>query len=90
MAINTVSNIMIGRFPIIEYGNIVWGPMYIDQKKKLRGFKGESPDLFQQSEVCQLPYQEKLQKLKLPSLVYRRRRGDMLTDWLTHHNITTS
>ena len=35
MAINTVSNIMIGRFPIIEYGNIVWGPMYIDQKKKI-------------------------------------------------------
>ena len=34
-----------------------------------------------------MPYQERLQKLKLPSLAFRRRRGDMIQVYKILHNL---
>ena len=62
--------------PIIEYGNSVWGPTYIGDQKKIERIQRRATKLV--PELSHLPYQERLKKLKLPSLVYRRKRGDML------------
>ena len=69
--------------PHLEYGNIVWGPFNrADQKlveRVQRRATKKVPDL------RHLPYQERLRSLKLPSLYYRRRRGDMITVYQVLH-----
>ena len=62
--------------PHLEFGNVAWSPRFnkeIDQLEKVRaratkvipGLKG-------------LNYEERLQVMKLPSLRYRRKRGDLI------------
>ena len=62
--------------PILEYGNVVWCPYMLKDIKRVEdvqrhftkyivGMKG-------------LSYQERLMKLELPSLEYRRVRGDLI------------
>ena len=62
--------------PLIEYGNVVWGPSYIGDQMILERVQKRATKLV--PELRHLPYQDRLKKLKLPSLVYRRRRGDMI------------
>ena len=62
--------------PIIEYANTVWGPIYIGDQKKIERIQRRATKLL--PELSQLPYQERLKKLNLPSLMYRRKRGEML------------
>ena len=60
----------------LEYGNVVWGPFFkgdiIAVEKIQRRATKMIPGL------SQLSYEERLRELKLPSLVHRRRRGDMI------------
>ena len=69
--------------PHLEYGNIVWGPFNrADQKlveRVQRRATKKVPDL------RHLPYQHRLKALKLPSLYYRRRRGDMIAVYQVLH-----
>ena len=69
--------------PHLEYGNIVWGPFNrMDQKlveRVQRRATKKVPDL------RHLPYQHRLQALGLPSLYYRRRRGDMIAVYQVLH-----
>ena len=69
--------------PIIEYGNSVWSPYkekdikHIEQvqrnfTKHILGTKN-------------LNYEERLNKLKLPSLAYRRLRGDLIETYKILH-----
>ena len=62
--------------PHLEYGNTIWGPHYkLDQlavEKVQRRATKLVPGLHD------VPYCERLQRLSLPSLHYRRRRGDMI------------
>ena len=62
--------------PILEYGNVVWCPYMVKDitrvenvqrhfTKYIVGMKG-------------LSYQQRLEKIKLPSLEYRRVRGDLI------------
>ena len=65
--------------PILEYGNVVWGPRYkLDQlaleKVQWRATK-LVPALYNHS------YNERLHMLSLPSLYYRHRRGIMITTY---------
>ena len=62
--------------PILEYANTVWGPIYVGDQKKIERIQRRATKLL--PELSQLPYQERLKKLNLPSLVYRRKRGEML------------
>ena len=62
--------------PIIEYCNTVWGPMFVGDQKRLERIQRRATRLV--AEIRHLPYQDRLRILHLPSLVYRRRRGDML------------
>ena len=63
--------------PLLEYGNQVWGPFNMSDKKLLERVQRRATKLV--PEIRHHPYQERLRLLKLPSLQYRRRRGDMIT-----------
>ena len=62
--------------PIIEYGNVIWGPSYIGDQKKIEQVQRRATKLVKQ--IRNLPYQERMRELKLPSLSFRRKRGDMI------------
>ena len=62
--------------PHLEYGNVIWGPHFIGDQKLIEKVQKRATKLIQS--IRHLPYDQRLQILKLPSLTYRRRRGDML------------
>ena len=70
--------------PIIEYANVAWCPnkrKHIDRIEKLqRHFTKRI------SGMRKLSYYERLQKLKLPSLEFRRVRGDLIEVYKMTHN----
>jgi len=63
--------------PCLEYGNIIWGSNYkVDEERKATKLVPS---------ISHLPYEERLQYLGLPSLKYRRFRGDMIMMYNTLH-----
>ena len=69
--------------PLLEYGNQVWGPFNMSDKKLLERVQRRATKLV--PEIRHQPYQGRLRLLKLPSLQYRRRRGDMITMYNIMH-----
>ena len=63
--------------PHLEYGNAIWGPFYQADIKAVEAVQHRVTKLIPQ--LKDKPYEERLRSLELPSLVYRRRRGDMIT-----------
>jgi len=69
--------------PVIEYGNIIWGPYYIMDQQAIEKIQCRVTKLI--PELRHLTYQECLCKLSLPLLFYRRQRGEMIFLYqLTH------
>ena len=62
--------------PHLEYGNSIWGPFYQLDIKKIERVQRRATKLI--SSIKDFPYEERLRILKLPSMVYRRKRGDMI------------
>ena len=62
---------------LLEYGNVIWGPHYRMDMKTIEAVQRRATKLV--DEIRDKPYKERLKALKLPSLIYRRRRGDMIT-----------
>jgi ribonuclease P/MRP protein subunit RPP40 len=62
--------------PHLEYGNVIWGPHYKGDQQIVEKVQKRATKLI--PNLRHLPYKERLKMLKLPSLMYRRRRGDML------------
>ena len=62
--------------PHLEYGNAMWGPVYIGDLHKLEKIQRGATKMIYS--IKNLPYEQRLRTLKLPSLIYRRRRGDMI------------
>ena len=58
--------------PHLEYANQVWCPHL---KKHIESI--ENVQRRASKQIPQLSYEERLQKIKLPTLAYRRSRGDM-------------
>ena len=69
--------------PHLEYGNIVWGPFNRTDQKLVERVQRRATKKI--PELRDLPYTERLQALKLPSLYYRRRRGDMIAMYQMLH-----
>ena len=71
--------------PHLEYGSIIWSPHtkeYQDKVEKLqRRATKIVPALFE------LPYCERLKKLKIPTLSYRRLRAALLFLYKYHHDL---
>ena len=62
--------------PVIEYGNIIWGPYYVMDKQAIEKVQRRATKIT--PELIHYSHQECLQKSSLPSLVYRWQRGEMI------------
>ena len=62
--------------PHLEHGNVIWGPHFRDDQIKVERVQRRATKLI--DHLRDLPYEDRLKELKLPSLYYRRRRGDMI------------
>ena len=62
--------------PHLEYGHSIWGSHYRSDIVKVEWVQRRMPRLI--SGLKDIPYQERLRALNLPSLQYRRRRGNMI------------
>ena len=62
--------------PILEYCSSVWYPMFKRDSKALEGVQRRATKVLRN--LRDLSYPERFFRLKLPSLVYRRRRSDLI------------
>ena len=62
--------------PHLEYGNVIWGPRYVMDQQAVERVQRRATRLI--PSLRGLPYEERLERLNLPSLSHRRRRGDMI------------
>ena len=72
-------------FHITETSVSVWNPYMAKHVKQLEAVQRRATKLFRG--INQLSYVERLQALKLPTLQYRRNRGDMITIYKLFHGL---
>ena len=71
--------------PHLEYATPVWSPLYKKDKIIIENVQRRATRLVA---TCKnLPYQERLRKLGLPTLEYRRERADMIQTYKILHGI---
>ena len=70
--------------PLLEYGNTVWSPWYVKDVQLIENVQRRASKLVEG--LQDLGYEERLQKLMLPSLVYRRLQGDLIQVHKYMHN----
>lgn len=69
--------------PHLEFGNVVWAPHLEKDKKLIEGVLRRATRVV--SGVKDLEYEERLEKIKLPSMTYRRVRGDLIETYKYTH-----
>ena len=70
--------------PHLEYAQEVWQPYLKRQSKLIEGVQRRATKLI--PELKNLNYEERLSHLKLPTLKYRRLRGDMILTFNLFNN----
>ena len=83
-------NVFIGLYkslvrPLLETSVPVWNPYMVKHVKQLEAVQRRATKLVRG--ISQLSYNERLQALKLPTLQYRRKRGDMITTYKLFHGL---
>ena len=63
--------------PILEYGNVIWGPLYKGDHKLVEAVQRRATKLI--PGISTFTYEARLRRLNLPLLHHKRRRGDMIT-----------
>ena len=71
--------------PILEYCSSVWYPMFKKDSEALEKVQRRATKVLRN--LRDLSYPERLFRLKLPSLVYRRRRSDLIQVYRVLHHI---
>ena len=71
--------------PILEYANSVWHPALVRQSALIEGVQRRAT--FMLRSLQSKSYTERLRSLKLPSLKYRRLRGDMIEIYKIVHGL---
>ena len=74
--------------PHLEYGNTIWAPFYEKDIILIENVQRRATKTIQ--DIRDLSYKDWLRHLKLPSLVYRRLRGDLIETYKMmngHYNI---
>ena len=61
---------------ICPYGNTVWGPQFVLDRRAIEHLQRHATKLI--TVFCNNGYMEHLHSLNLPSLYYRRTRGDII------------
>ena len=62
--------------PHLEYAQGVWSPHLVGQIKNIEKVQMRATKMLPR--IKDLPYMERLRELNLPTLKYRRLRGDMI------------
>ena len=70
--------------PILEYGNVIWANGIKKYMTKIENVQRKFTKHI--NGMSQLPYEERLRKIKLPSLEYRQLGGDMIEVFKIAHN----
>ena len=73
--------------PILEYGNSVWYPRFIKDDEKIERVQRRVTKLIKG--LNGLSYQDRLRQIHLPTLKYRRMRGDMIEVYKFLHGYYT-
>merc|ERR1712240_359395 len=69
--------------PILEYGNAVWAPYKVKDKNQIESVQRHFTKVI--IGMKDLDYSQRLEQLNLPSLEFRRLRGDMIEDYKILH-----
>lgn len=69
--------------PHLEYGNVVWYPALRKDKDLLEGVQRRATKIV--PGLAKLSYEDRLRRMDLPSLEYRRQRGDMIETYKYLH-----
>ena len=70
--------------PILEYGNTVWGPMFVLDQQSVEKIQRRATKLVREIKDS---YVDRLRILNLPSLKYRCVRGDLIYTYKLVHNL---
>ena len=62
--------------PHLEYGNVIWGPHFKMDQKEVERVQRRATKMV--PSLKDLPYEQRLERLNIPTLYYRRKRGDMI------------
>ena len=65
--------------PHLEYGNIIWGPHFVGDIKAVERVQKRATRMT--PSLRDLSYRKRLEILNLPSLSYRRKRGDVIMSY---------
>jgi len=71
--------------PHVEFGNSVWCPFKVGDIEEIEKIKKRATKLI--ISLKSKPYKERLMHLKLPTLKFRRMRGEMIEVFKLTHNI---
>jgi len=71
--------------PHIEYANAIWAPYKKKDILVVENIQRRATKLI--PSLRNLSYEERLKKLNIPTLVYRRARGDMIEYYKIAHNV---
>ena len=75
--------------PHLEFGNVAWSPRLEKDRNLIEGVQRRATNLV--PELKDLEYEERLKRMDLPSLRYRRVRGDMIETYkYTHSKYTVN
>ena len=68
----------------LEYGNVIWSPIFEADRDKIERIQRRATRCLKR--IKHLNYAERLRKLKLPTLDFRRKRGDLIQAHKILHN----
>ena len=71
--------------PFLEYGNPVWGPFTSRTRKIVESIQRRATRLV--PGIRHLTYADHLSILNIPSLLYQRKRGNMITLYQIFHGL---
>ena len=69
----------------LEYAGSIWSPYKKELIELIEKVQRRATKIM--PNLKYLPYEDRLKALKLPTLIYRRFRGDMLENYKILHNI---
>ena len=71
--------------PHLEYANVIWHPTFKRQSIMIEKVQRRATKILK--EIANLEYKDRLISLKLPSLKYRRTRGDLIETYKILHTV---
>ena len=73
--------------PHLEYGSVVWRPSTIRDQRKVESIQRRATKLV--PNIKDLSYEQRLKKLGIPTLQYRRQRADMIQVYNIYYMVLT-